>query len=69
MSRTKRHTTTYTCSAYPFPHRIGGGKCEEDYVCRHGQRTPEHPGYDRTVDYCRECEQEEYADYCYDWSR
>ena len=28
-----------TCSAYPFPHRKGGGKCE---TCKHGKAVNEY---------------------------
>lgn len=28
------------CNAYPFPHRVGGGNCEGETLCKHG-----YPGY------------------------
>lgn len=57
------------CDAYPFPHRIGGGKCYANLVCAHGVLTSDHPDYDRLVDHCQDCEREEYADWQFDQAR
>jgi len=56
ISKDRRNTVTCQCGAYPFPHRLGSGKCEEDKVCSHGCLTPEHPDYTREH-YCPECHQ------------
>ncbi|MBN1841246.1 MAG: hypothetical protein JW883_03060 [Deltaproteobacteria bacterium] len=58
-----------TCDAYPFPHRLGGGKCLGRYICPHGVRQYGHPDYDRTADHCEVCAAWEYADLCYDRGR
>ena len=61
----KREQETCNCEAYPFPHRLGGGKCEaEEWFCAHGIMTHHHPEWDGEG--CLDCRREEYADYVYD---
>lgn len=55
-----------TCSVYPFPHRMYGGKCQGLEYCTHGMRLPHHPDYDPLQDGCRQCELENWADEQYD---
>jgi hypothetical protein len=57
---------TCNCDAYPFPHRKGGGKCNEDLVCKHGHLLPDHPDYDPTIDRCPECSYWERVDWAFD---
>lgn len=33
MAKRKRNQVTCECSAYDFPHRIGGGKCSGAFWC------------------------------------
>ena len=54
------------CDAYAFPHRLGGGKCNEDLRCMHGFYVPEHPDYDPDIDFCQDCSYGEWADAEYD---
>jgi hypothetical protein len=57
-----------TCSVYPFPHRMFGGKCQGLEYCAHGMRLPHHPEYDPSEDGCRECDLESWADEQFDRS-
>jgi len=63
LKKTKRKgiNKTCTCDAYTFPHREGGGDCNEDLVCFHGHREPGHPDYDLEEDYCSDCNKERWA--------
>jgi hypothetical protein len=62
----RRKAVACTCSAYPFPHRLYGGKCRGPDVCPHGVYLPHHPDYDPLVDHCPECAFWERVDYEYD---
>ena len=62
----KNNQDTCTCSAYPFPHRMYGGKCEGPDLCPHGVYLPNHPNYDPAVDRCPECAFWERVDYYYE---
>ena len=55
-----------TCSIYPFPHRMYGGKCQGPDICAHGMRLPHHPDYDPSQDGCRQCELESWVDEQFD---
>lgn len=50
----KTKQETCRCSAYPFPHRKGGGACDPDGMCPHEIY--------RDEEYCEKCEEAERDD-------
>jgi DNA repair protein RadC len=55
-----------TCSAYSFPHRKYGGKCQGPEYCAHGMRLPHYPDYDSLQDGYRQCDLESRTDEQFD---